>query len=173
MQAADEDIARAHIMMRGHDEMRQLGLAAARSDERGIFVYDAVGPECGEQIELRVARAGGTPVGEVDDLALARPVDGAVRLFDKARQTFRMPVIAARLALVAVHALLHHRPLAVIGDEEAVQVEIEAVLHGGAVDLGHKAAGAREGRASKPMRSPSAASSSGVRRECLPRPPQT
>ena len=55
-----------------------------------------------------------------------------------------MPVIAARLSLVAVHALLHDRPLAVVGDEEAVQVEIEAILHGGAVDFGDEAACARE-----------------------------
>ena len=51
-----------------------------------------------------------------------------------------MPVVAARLLLVAVHALLHHRPLAVVGHEEAVEVEIEAVLHGGAVDLGDQTA---------------------------------
>ena len=57
-----------------------------------------------------------------------------------------MPVVAAGLALVAVHALLHHRPLAIVGDEETVQVEIEAILHGGTVDLGHQAAGAGEGR---------------------------
>ena len=57
-----------------------------------------------------------------------------------------MPVIAARLPLVAVHALLHDGPLAVIGDEEAVQIEIEAILHGGAVDLGDQPAGPRQRR---------------------------
>ena len=57
-----------------------------------------------------------------------------------------MPVIAARLPLVAVHALLHDGPMAVIGDEEAVQVEVEAILHGGAVDLGDQAAGPRQRR---------------------------
>src|SRR6476620_8404841 len=56
-----------------------------------------------------------------------------------------MPVIAPRLPLVAVHALLHDRPLAVLRDEEAVQIEIETVLHGGAVDLRHEAACARQG----------------------------
>ena len=55
-----------------------------------------------------------------------------------------MPVVAARLLLVAVHALLHDRPLAVVGDEEAVQIKVEAVLDGGAVDLGDEAAGARQ-----------------------------
>ena len=57
-----------------------------------------------------------------------------------------MPVVAARLPLVAVHALLHDGPMAVVGDEEAVQVEVEAVLHGGAVHLGHQPAGARQRR---------------------------
>ena len=37
--------------------------------------------------------------------------------------------------------------LAVVGDDEAVQVEVEAVLHGGAVDLGDQPAGLRERRA--------------------------
>ena len=32
-----------------------------------------------------------------------------------------MPMVAARLLLVAVHALLHDRPLAVVGHEEPVQ----------------------------------------------------
>ena len=34
--------------------------------------------------------------------------------------------------------------LAVVGDDEAVQIEIEAVLHGGAVDLGDQPARLRE-----------------------------
>src|SRR3954467_3601678 len=57
-----------------------------------------------------------------------------------------MPVIAPRLAPAVVHALLHHGPLSVVGDEEAVKIEIEAVLHRGAVDLGDKTAGAGQGR---------------------------
>jgi|SRR6516164_473366 len=58
-----------------------------------------------------------------------------------------MPVIAARLPRLAIHALLHHRPFAVIGDEEAVQIEIKAVLHRGAVDLGDETTGLRQLRA--------------------------
>lgn len=60
-----------------------------------------------------------------------------------------MPVVAARLFPVAVHALLHDGPFAVIGDEEAVQIQIKTVLHGGAVHLGDQAAGARQLRAIK------------------------
>ena len=61
-----------------------------------------------------------------------------------------MPVIAARLALLAIHALLHHRPVAIVGDEKPVQIEIEAILHRRTVDLGHEAAGAGEGGGIKP-----------------------
>ena len=55
-----------------------------------------------------------------------------------------MPMVAARLLLVAVHALLHDRPFAVVGHEEPMEVEIEAVLDGGAVDFGDQAACAGE-----------------------------
>ena len=53
-------------------------------------------------------------------------------------------MVPARLLVVAVHALLHDRPFAVVGHEEPVQVEIEAVLDGGAVDFGDEAARAGE-----------------------------
>ena len=56
-------------------------------------------------------------------------------------------MIAPRVAALAVHALLHHHPLAVVGDDEAVQVEVEAVLHGRAVDLGDEPARLRKRRA--------------------------
>ena len=49
-------------------------------------------------------------------------------------------MIAARLLALAVHALLHHDPAPLVGDDEAVEVEIEAVLHRGAVDLGDQPA---------------------------------
>ena len=54
----------------------------------------------------------------------------------------RLAAVAACLPGLAVHALLHHHPVPVIGDDEAMQVEIEAVLHGRAVDLGDQPAGA-------------------------------
>jgi hypothetical protein len=50
-----------------------------------------------------------------------------------------------------------------------VQIEIEAILHSGTVDLGDEPSAAP----SKPTRSPIATSSCGVCRECLPRPRQT
>ena len=86
-------------------------------------------------------------VGEVDDHALLRPVDRAVRLIDEARKSIRKPVIAPRVTALAVHALLHHHPLPVVGDDEAVQVKVEAVLHRRAVHLGDEPARLRERRA--------------------------
>ncbi len=53
-------------------------------------------------------------------------------------------MIAAGLPLVAVHALLHHRPFGVGGDEESVQVEVKAVLDRGAVNLRNEATRTRE-----------------------------
>jgi hypothetical protein len=49
-------------------------------------------------------------------------------------------VVAPRLPSLLVHALLHHDPAPVVRHDESVQVQIEAVLDGGAVDLGHEAA---------------------------------
>ena len=58
-------------------------------------------------------------------------------------------MIAPRLLAFAIHALLHDGPAAVIGDNESVQVKIEAVLHRRAVDLCHQPARLRERRAIK------------------------
>src|SRR5689334_3965029 len=55
-----------------------------------------------------------------------------------------MPVITSRLPLLVVHALLDDHPFAVVGDDEAVQVKVETILDGGAVDLGHQLAGLSE-----------------------------
>jgi len=55
-----------------------------------------------------------------------------------------MPVVAARLFLVAVHALLHDRKLSIVGHEEPVQIKVEAVLDGGTIDLRNEATCARQ-----------------------------
>ena len=51
-------------------------------------------------------------------------------------------MIAASALAIAVHALLHDRPFAVIGHEEPVQVQVEPVLDDGAIHLCHQPAGA-------------------------------
>src|SRR4026207_423495 len=67
-----------------------------------------------------------------------------MRVVDEAAGPLRQPVIAPRLPALAVHALLHHRPMAVVGDDEAVQIETEAVLHRRRVHLGDQPAGTRQ-----------------------------
>ena len=130
--------------MSGHDEVRQLRLDRGLRRKRYIFAGNTIRPERVKQVKLGVARAFGAMIRQVDDLALDRSIDRTMGLVDKAAQAFGMPVIAARLPLFAVHALLHHGPFAVIGDEEAVQIELETVLHGGAVNFGDQPAGPRQ-----------------------------
>src|SRR5690242_3506747 len=51
-----------------------------------------------------------------------------------------MPMVPARLAPAAVHALLDDGPMAVVRHDEAMQVKLKAVLHCGAVDFRNEAA---------------------------------
>ena len=53
-------------------------------------------------------------------------------------------MISPGLLAPAIHALLHDCPIAVVGNDEAVQVEVETVLHRRAVDFGDEAARAGE-----------------------------
>jgi hypothetical protein len=73
-------------------------------------------------------------------------LDGVVRLLDERAGAIPQPVVAPGLPLVGIHPLLHHRPVAVVGNHKAVQVQIEAVLHGRAVHLGDQPAGPHQGR---------------------------
>src|SRR5262249_48857004 len=44
-----------------------------------------------------------------------------------------------------VHALLHDNPMSIVRDDEAMEVELESVLDGGAVHLGYEATCFRQG----------------------------
>ena len=112
--------------------------------------HDPVGPELAEKIELSPPRRFRAPIGQIDDHALLDSVDRGVRLVDEAPQAFGQPVIAPRLAAIAVHALLDHDPVSVIGDDEAVQIEVEPVLDRRAVDLGDQPARPGQRRAVEP-----------------------
>lgn len=105
-----------------------------------------------QQLHLRIARGSGTVVGEIDDVALMRTLDGSMRRIHKTAQAFGEPVIPARLLALPVHALLHHHPAAIVADDETMQVQIEAVLHGSAVHLGDQAAGLCQSGAVQPDR---------------------
>src|SRR6185312_6339169 len=84
-----------------------------------------------QQRELRATIALGARIGEVDDGAAIATLDCGVRRVQKAAQSFREPVIAARLAARGVLALLNHAPVSLAGDDEAVQVQIVTVLDRG------------------------------------------
>ena len=99
------------------------------------------GPSEVEELELAAARRFRSVVGEVHDFALPRSFDRGVRLVDKAFHAFRKPVISTRLLEVAVHSLLNDSPMTVVGDDEAMQIKLEPVLHSGTVDLGYQPAG--------------------------------
>jgi len=126
-QSAQEHVRRPHVMMVRHQEMRQHRVRPAR-DER----------------ELRLARRIGAPIRQVHDVALRHAVNRRVRLVDEVAHALRQPVIAPRRLRLRPHALLHHDPLAVVGDDEAVQVQLMAVLHRRRVDLGHELGRVRE-----------------------------
>ncbi len=146
VQSADDHILGADVVMRRHDEMRQhrrlgrgRGLAIANQCRR--LAGKAIGAEVAQQIELAAPRRFGARVGEVDDHALGATLDRAVRRLDETGHLVRQPVIAPCLAARIAHALLHHHPAAVVGDDEAVEIKLETVLHRCAVDLGDKPAG--------------------------------
>jgi hypothetical protein len=126
--------------MRRHDEVRQHGLVGRFLCNSHVFRCDPVGPQLDKEVKLRRSRRLGTMISKVDDFALRGAVDRAMRFIDEALQSLGMPMITARLPLLSVHALLHDGPLPVRGRDEAMQIEIEPVLHRCTVDLGNKAA---------------------------------
>ncbi len=131
--------------MLGHDQMRQHGLCRQfdrfRRLERDHLADDPVRPERFEKIELARSRSLRPPVGQIDDLARLMPLDGRMRRIDETGHAFGQPVIAACLPAGIVHALLHHHPFSVVGDDETVQIEVEPVLHGGTIHFRHQPAG--------------------------------
>src|SRR6186713_718841 len=56
-----------------------------------------------------------------------------------------MPVVTASETAGLVHALLHDRPVAVLCENERVQVDLKAVAHRVVVDASGEAAGSHEG----------------------------
>ena len=77
-----------------------------------------------------------------------------MRLVDETLQSLREPVIATSLFELAIHPLLYNHPVAVVGNDEPVQIELETVLHSGTVDLGCQAAGCGERRPIKAYPAP-------------------
>ena len=150
MQSPQDDVLGPNVVMIRHVQMGEdrlhcrVGHCRPRRLQPGELLHDCVWPHVAEQIDLPIARRRCALVGQIDDIALDPAFNGSMRRFDKAFEPFRRPVIAARLLVIAVHALLDHHPSPVVGDNEAVEIEIEAVLHSGAVDFGDQAARRRQ-----------------------------
>ena len=87
-----------------------------------------------------MSRALCPPICEIDDHTLVDTVDRGMRFVHEALKAFGQPVIAPGLAAVAVHALLDHDPVSVVSNDEAVEIQVKAVLDRRAVDLGHEPA---------------------------------
>jgi hypothetical protein len=115
-----------------------------RGDPGSADARNLVRPEREEKIKLGAARRFGTPIGEIDDFALPHLVDCGMRIVDEALQSFRKPVVAPRLLACAIHALLSGGPIAVVSNDEPVQVEIETILHSRAVNFRYQAARLRK-----------------------------
>lgn len=155
MQASGDDVLGPNIVVVRHYQMQQHGLGlrawtfGAACLQLGKLPFDPVRAEFAKNIELSPARGFRAPIRQVDDHTLFDPVDSGVRLVDKAPQTFGKPVITLGLTAVAVHALLDHDPVSVIGDDEAMEIEVKPILDRRAINLGDKPARSGERRAIK------------------------
>ena len=114
-------------------------MVSRRSLERGQPSLDHIHAKFVENVELTPAGGLGAPIGQIDDDALLQAIDCRVRLIDEVLQALGKPMIASSPTAIAVHALLYHDPIPGIGNDEAVQVKIEAVLDRGTVNLSDQA----------------------------------
>src|SRR4051794_24785653 len=73
-----------------------------------------------------------------------------MRLIDKTIQSLRQPMIAPGVFQLRIHALLYHRPSAVLGDNEAVQIKRVAILNRRAINFRDQPACARQSSSINP-----------------------
>ena len=95
---------------------------------------------CRNQLHTRESIALRPCIREIEDCALIPAFYGGMGRIDKALQMFGQPVIASCLTSHSVHALLHDTPMTVGGGDEAMEIELKAILHCRAVDFGYQPA---------------------------------
>src|SRR5579884_1310564 len=100
-----------------------------------MFVRDA---------EYRVLSGPGLNIHQVHDRALMLADNRGVRSASEVADRGGMPMVAARQPGGLVHALLHHRPITSVADNEGVQVELKSVGDRIVIHAGSEAAGAHE-----------------------------
>src|SRR5688572_971000 len=74
-----------------------------------------------------------------------------MRVVYEAPYTFAEPMVAPRVAVGVVHALLNDRPVAIAVEQKDGMVDLVAVLQRVVIDLGRKAAGLYERRRVEPQ----------------------
>ena len=79
---------------------------------------------------------GGSTVGQIYDRPARLAFDRRVGRIDEAVEPGRRPMVSPRQAPIGRHALLNHDPLTVGRHDETMQIDLKAILHGRAVDLG-------------------------------------
>ena len=94
--------------------------------------------------DIQQRKLGGlrSPVDEIHDFTLGWAGNAGVRVGRKIPDGRRVPMISAGEAARVVHALLHHRPLALGSNNERVEVDLKAVRNRVIVDSRRKPAGA-------------------------------
>src|SRR6478672_512787 len=129
-------------MVPWQEQIRQLRFRTFRaaalvvSASRSLkLANDAIGSKRREKFDLTISRCSSLPVSEIYDFALLLAFDGRMRLIHKTLKPLRKPMVASSLLALRVHSLLNNGPAAIVGDDEGMKIELEAVLHRGAVDL--------------------------------------
>jgi hypothetical protein len=133
------DVFGAHVVMHRQPHLHHFGQrtlrAVARDGEQRIL--GRLRPFVDEVLDDRSLPAEAFGEGGLTN-------NRRVRLARKVSNGCGMPVIAARQSRLLVHPLLDDRPLAVPGQEEAVQINLESVGDGVVIHLGGEPAGSHE-----------------------------
>ena len=93
-------------------------------------------------VQHRMLRRSGPCIYKIHDRSLMLAYYSRVWLSNEIFHCRRVPVITARHAAAIIQALLHDSPLALGGDDETVQVNLEAVSDRVVVDARGQTAGA-------------------------------
>src|SRR6476659_5934594 len=132
-------------MVLRQEQIRQLRFPTFRAAARVVsasrslkLANDAVGSERRKKFDLTISRWSGLPVSEIYDFALLPAFDGRMRLIHKTLKSLRKPMVASSLLALRAHSLLNNGPAAIVGDDKGMKIELEAVLHRGAIDLGYQ-----------------------------------
>ena len=154
-------VATAHIMMRGHLESSYRGDRALR----GVF-HDR------QQGVLRRPRAA---IDQVLNEASCGPTIAACGIGGETLHVARQPVIAAGETSRRIHPPVESPLIAIRRHDKRMEIQLEAVGDRVVVDACCEPAGSARASPFIPTASAIAIarSSSGVRSECLPRPPHT